>query len=292
MMNIPKKEDGMKLGTWNELRYSKKTDFGIYLTDGEADVLLPQKQVPKGIMPGDSLKVFLYRDSSDRLISTVNKPYIELGEIKKLRVKNVTGHGAYLDWGLEKDLLLPFKEQTAKVAEGKEYLVRMYEDKTGRLCASMRLYGHLKQNEKYERGTHVTGTVYEYRKGLGAFVAIDDEYYGMIHESEIFSRIEVGDTVRARVVKRRPDGKTDLALREEVYVQRISDSEMVYDIINSYGGELPFDDKADKELIRTEFGISKNAFKRAVGHLLKEKKVEIRDGKIVRTENEKDTDNQ
>ena len=137
-----------------------------------------------------------------------------------------------------------------------------------------------------------TGTVYEYRKGLGAFVAIDDEYYGMIHESEIFSRIEVGDTVRARVVKRRPDGKTDLALREEVYVQRISDSEMVYDIINSYGGELPFDDKADKELIRTEFGISKNAFKRAVGHLLKEKKVEIRDGKIVRTENEKDTDNQ
>ena len=270
----------MKLGTWNELKFSKKTDFGVYLTDGETEVLLPQKQVPDGFGEGKSLNVFLYRDSSDRLISTVNKPLIEVGEIKKLTVKNVTGHGAYLDWGLEKDLLLPYKEQTAKVYEGRSYLVRMYVDKTDRLCASMRLYGHLKQNEKYEKGSHVTGTVYEYRKGLGAFVAIDDQYYGMIHESEIFSRVEVGDEVHARVVKRRPDGKTDLALREEVYVQRISDSEMVFDIIKSYGGTLPFDDKADRELIRTEFGISKNAFKRAVGHLLKEKKVEIADGRI------------
>ena len=270
----------MKLGTWNNLKFSKKTDFGVYLTDGETEVLLPQKQVPQGFSAGKSLDVFLYRDSSARLISTVNKPLIELGEIKKLTVKNVTNHGAYLDWGLEKDLLLPFKEQTAKVVEGRSYLVRLYEDKTNRLCASMRLYGYLEQNEKYERGSHVTGTVYEYRKGLGAFVAIDDKYYGMVHESEIFSRIEVGDEVHARVVKRRPDGKTDLALREEVYVQRISESEMVFDIIKSYGGTLPFDDKADKELIRTEFGISKNAFKRAVGHLLKEKKVEIADGKI------------
>ncbi len=270
----------MVLGTWNELKFSKRTDFGIYLTDGETEVLLPLKQVPAGFKDGGKLSVFLYRDSSDRLISTVNKPLIELGEIKKLTVKNVTNHGAYLDWGLEKDLLLPYKEQTAKVVEGRSYLVRLYEDKTHRLCASMRLYGFLKQNDKYEKGTHVTGTVYEYRKGLGAFVAIDDEYYGMIHESEIFSRVEVGDEVHARVVKRRPDGKTDLALREEVYVQRISDSEMVFDIIKSYGGVLPFDDKADKDLIRTEFGISKNAFKRAVGHLLKEKKIVIEEGKI------------
>ncbi|MCR5149169.1 MAG: S1 RNA-binding domain-containing protein [Eubacterium sp.] len=270
----------MILGAWNELKVTKKTDFGIYLADQEGDVLLPIKQVPAGTAVGDKMKVFIYKDSSDRLISTVNQPLIEIGQIRKLTVKSATANGAYLDWGLEKDILLPFKEQTCKVQEGKSYLVRLYEDKSHRLAASMRLYGYLKKNEKYEKGNHVNGTVYEYKKGLGAFVAIDNEYYGMIHESEIFSRIEVGDEVRARVVNRRPDGKTDLALREEVYVQMKDDSEMVFDVIKSYGGILPFDDKADIELIRREFGLSKNAFKRAVGRLYKERKIELKDGRI------------
>ena len=270
----------MKIGSWNKLKVTNKTDFGIYLSDGEGDVLLPIKQVPEGTKKGDELEVFIYRDSSDRLISTVNKPLIEVGQIRKLTVKSLTGHGAYLDWGLEKDLLLPYKEQTCEVKQGKSYLVRMYEDKTHRLAASMRLYGFLKPNEKYEKGSHVNGIVYEYRKGLGAFVAIDDEYYGLIHESEIFSRIEVGDEVRARVINRRPDGKTDLALREEVYVQMNGDSQMIYDVIKSYGGVLPFDDRADRDLIKTEFGLSKNAFKRAVGKLYKERKIDLKDGKI------------
>ena len=270
----------MKIGSWNKLKVTNKTDFGIYLSDGEGDVLLPIKQVPEGTKKGDELEVFIYRDSSDRLISTVNKPLIEVGQIRKLTVKRLTGHGAYLDWGLEKDLLLPYKEQTCEVKQGKSYLVRMYEDKTHRLAASMRLYGFLKPNEKYEKGSHVNGIVYEYRKGLGAFVAIDDEYYGLIHESEIFSRIEVGDEVRARVINRRPDGKTDLALREEVYVQMNDDSQMIYDVIKSYGGVLPFDDRADRDLIKTEFGLSKNAFKRAVGKLYKERKIDLKDGKI------------
>ena len=270
----------MKIGSWNKLKVTNKTDFGIYLSDGEGDVLLPIKQVPEGTKKGNELEVFIYRDSSDRLISTVNKPLIEVGQIRKLTVKSLTGHGAYLDWGLEKDLLLPYKEQTCEVKQGKSYLVRMYEDKTHRLAASMRLYGFLKPNEKYEKGSHVNGIVYEYRKGLGAFVAIDDEYYGLIHESEIFSRIEVGDEVRARVINRRPDGKTDLALREEVYVQMNDDSQMIYDVIKSYGGVLPFDDRADRDLIKTEFGLSKNAFKRAVGKLYKERKIDLKDGKI------------
>lgn len=275
----------MVLGSWNSLKVIKDTEFGIYLSDGTDDVLLPIKQVPEGTNKGDMLDVFIYRDSSDRIISTTNKPLIELGQIRKLTVKNVTGHGAYLDWGLEKDLLLPFKEQTCEVKEGKSYLVRLYEDKTHRLAASMRLYGYLEPNDKYEKGSHITGTVYEYRKGMGAFVAIDDKYYGLIHESEIYTRVEVGDEVNARVVNKRPDGKTDLSLREKGYVQMEDDAEMVYDVIKSYGGVLPFDDKADKDLIKTEFGISKNAFKRAVGRLYKERRIEIKEGKIIIIEN-------
>ena len=208
----------MVLGSWNSLKVIKDTEFGIYLSDGTDDVLLPIKQVPEGTNKGDMLDVFIYRDSSDRIISTTNKPLIELGQIRKLTVKNVTGHGAYLDWGLEKDLLLPFKEQTCEVKEGKSYLVRLYEDKTHRLAASMRLYGYLEPNDKYEKGSHITGTVYEYRKGMGAFVAIDDKYYGLIHESEIYTRVEVGDEVNARVVNKRPDGKTDLSLQRVMVV--------------------------------------------------------------------------
>jgi hypothetical protein len=270
----------MEIGKWNELTVDRVKDFGAYLTDGTEDVLLPAKQLPTGVRRGDTLRVFLYRDSQDRLISTVNQPYIEMGELKKLRVKNVAGFGAFMDWGLEKDIFLPFKEQTAKVSEGKEYLVRMYMDKTGRLCVSMRLYDYLKPNDKYQKGDQVTGTVYEYKKGFGALVAIDDQYSGLIHENEIYSKIYVGDVVNARVVKVREDGKTDLALRNEIHLQINEDAEMVYSIIESYNGELPFTDKADKDLIMKEFGLSKNAFKRVVGHLLKEGKIQITEKSI------------
>lgn len=265
----------MNIGQWNELTINRIKDIGAYLTDGENDVLLPIKQVPAGAQVGDEINVFIYRDSKDRLISTINEPYIKKGDIKKLRVKSVTDFGAFLDWGLERDIFLPFKEQTAKVLEGREYLVRMYEDKTGRLCVSMRLYDHLLPNTEYDKGATITGTVYEYKKGFGALVAIDDKYSGLIHESEIYNRVYVGDVVTARVIKRREDGKTDLALRNEVHIQINEDAEMVYSIIESYPNGLPFTDKADKDLIMKEFGLSKNAFKRAVGHLLKEGRVEI-----------------
>lgn len=270
----------MEIGKWNELTVDRVKEFGAYLTDGTEDVLLPGKQMPKGIRKGDTLRVFIYRDSRDRLISTVNVPYIEMGEIKKLRVKNVASFGAFMDWGLEKDIFLPFKEQTAKVSEDREYLVRMYADKTGRLCVSMRLYDYLEPNDIYQKGDHVTGTVYEYKKGFGALVAIDDRYSGLIHESEIYSKVYVGDVVSARVIKVREDGKTDLAIRNEIPMQMNEDADMVYSVIESYNDVLPFTDKADKDLIMREFGLSKNAFKRAVGHLLKTGRVEITETNI------------
>lgn len=274
----------IQIGKWNTLKVIRSKDFGIYLGEEgsktDETVLLPRKQVPEGIKAGATMTVFLYRDSEDRPIATVNKPLITLGEIARLKVKNVTPIGAFMDWGLEKDIFLPFKEQTAKVEEGKEYLVRMYADKSGRLCVSMKLYGYLSPIEGYEKGAAFTGTVYEYKKDMGAFVAIDDKYSGLIHNNELYNKVYVGDVVSGRITNIREDGKADLSLRNEAYKQMDEDSDMVYAIIKSYKGSLPFTDKADKDLIMKEFGLSKNAFKRAVGRLLKEGRIAINENSI------------
>ena len=270
----------MKIGTWNELKISRFKDFGAYLTDGTEEVLLPKKQIPSGAAVGDDLVCFVYRDSDDRLIATMEKPLLTAGEIGCLTVKDVTGIGAFLDCGLERDLFLPFKEQTVKVQKGKAYPVRMYVDKTGRLAASMRLYGHLSAEHHFRKGDHTKGVVYQVRPDFGALVAVEMKYSGLIHASELYDRINVGDQVEVRLVTVRSDGKLDLALRDAIPQQMKEDAEMVADVIRSYGGTLPFTDKADPERIKAEFGLSKNAFKRAVGRLLKEGRVKILEDSI------------
>lgn len=305
----------MKLGEWNILRIDRIKDVGAYLTDGKGlectwkrsesaeapeevmDVLLPTRQIPEGLEIGDNIRVFLYRDSEDRIIATTHEPLITLGEIKKLKVKSVSDIGAFLDWGLSRDLFLPFKEQTVKVQQEKAYLVKLYIDKTGRLAASMKIAGALKTNDTFKKGDHVKGIVYNVKKDFGVFVALynkaildengEDEkqnavitYSGLIHSSEVFENLYVGDEVTCRVVKAREDGKLDLAMRDEIPLQMEKDAEMVLDIIKSYGGKLPFNDKADAAIIKREFGLSKNAFKRAVGRLYKNKLIEISDDGI------------
>ncbi len=274
----------IEFGKWNTLKVIRSKDFGVYLGEEDSStsetILLPRKQVPENVKAGATIKVFIYRDSQDRPIATVNEPYITMGEMAKLKVKSVTSIGAFMDWGLEKDILLPFKEQTTKVQEGREYLVRMYEDKSGRLCVSMKLYSYLKPIEGYEKGQEFNGIVYEYKKDLGAFVAIDNKYSGLIHENELFGKVFPGDEVSGRVVNIREDGKADLSMRAPAYKQMEDDSQMVYSIIKSYKGVLPFNDKADKDIIKKEFGLSKNAFKRAVGKLLKEGKIKITENTI------------
>lgn len=269
----------IEIGKWNTLKVIRSKEFGIYLGEDNSStaetVLLPRKQVPEGIKAGATMRVFIYRDSQDRLIATVNEPYITVDEIKKLRVKNVSSIGAFMDCGLERDVFLPFKEQTTNVKEKGEYLVRMYVDKTGRLCVSMKLYNYLLPVEGYVKGQYFKGTVYEYKKGLGALVAIEDKYSGLIHESELFNKVHIGEEVSGRIINIREDGKADLALREPIHVQINEDSEMVYDIIKSYKGIITFSDKTDKDVIQKEFGLSKNAFKRAVGKLYKDGRINI-----------------
>ena len=274
----------MRLGEYQELIYVKKMEFGIYLSEKEGDeerVLLPSKQVPEGLKPGDKIKVFLYKDSKDRLIATTNTPKLVMGQYTALEVKEVGKIGAFLDWGLEKDLFLPYKQMTMKVRQGDEVLVSLYIDKSSRLCASMRgLYDLLSKKSPYKKDDTVTGRVYEFSDNFGTFVAVDDKYSARIPRHEDCSYLRVGDIIDAKVTDVKEDGKLDLSLREKAYIQMDADALKVMEIIESYAGVLPFSEKASPEVIKRETGLSKNAFKRAVGRLYKERKIDLTDGKI------------
>lgn len=275
----------IELGKKQKLTVVKSVDFGVYLgEDMQADaknrVLLPSRQVPEGTKEGDSIEAFIYKDSQDRLIATTKEPKLQVGQTAVLKVSQVTRIGAFLDWGLEKDILLPFKEQTAKVKKGDEVLVALYVDKSGRLCATMKVYEKLRTDSPYKKDDHVEGIIYETSDNFGVFVAVDNCYSALIPKREAFGRLKVGDRVSARVVKVREDGKLDLSVREKAFLQMDEDAALIMKRMEEYGGKLPFNDKADPELIKQEFGLSKNAFKRAVGRLLKEGRIKISEKNI------------
>lgn len=275
----------IQLGVKQTLQIVKKVEFGVYLGDGanpEEKVLLPKKQAPQGAQTGDTVEVFVYRDSKDRLIATTNMPKLTLHGVARVRVAQVGGIGAFLDWGLEKELLLPYKEQTRKVSAGEECLVALYIDKSNRLCATMNVYPYLDTDSPYHKEDRVTGTVYEISRNFGAFVAVDDKYSGLIPQKELYGNVQIGDRVTARVTGVKEDGKLDLSIREKAYLQIEQDAEKVMDIIDSFDGVLPFNDKASPEVIKRETLMSKNEFKRAVGHLLKAGRITITDKAIRR----------
>ena len=271
----------MKLGEYQELYYKKKVDFGVYLAEtmtDDAQVLLPMKQVPENARMGEKIRVFLYKDSRDRLIATTNDPKLTLGGYVPLVVREVGKIGAFLDWGLEKDLFLPYKEMVGRVEQGDEVLVTLYIDKSSRLCASMRgLYDLLDKDSPYHKGDTVTGRVYEFSDNFGTFVAVDDRY-----SARIASFLRVGDVIEAKVLGVKPDGKLDLTMREKAYIQMDADAVKLMELIDSYAGVLPFTEKASPEVIKRETGLSKAAFKRAVGRLYKERKIILEGGKIRR----------
>lgn len=288
------------LGRMQTLRVVKKTDFGVYLSDQgmEPDtsfvpeknevvdvpsILLPKAQA-KDLTTGDTVEVFIYKDSEDRPIATTAKPNLVMGEIARLTVKEVTNIGAFLDWGLAKDLFLPFKEQTFRVQKGDSVLVSLYIDKSSRLCATAKVYNALKANSPYQREDQVSGTVYEIIDAFGAYVAVDDMFSALIPKKELFTTLKPGEKVSARVTKVQPDGRLVLSIREKSYLQMDTDSALIYDALVKAGGFLPYHDKTSPDLIKAKFGLSKNAFKRAIGHLQKEGKLLIEDDGISKTE--------
>mgnify|MGYP005937165891 CR=1 FL=1 len=270
----------IQLGKFQDLYIVKRKDFGVYVNDKEnvieGSILLPAKQVPEGARIGDKISCFVYKDSEDRPIATVHIPKITLGTIRPLRVKEVSKIGAFLDWGLEKDLFLPYKEMTKKVQPGDEVLVTLYIDKSRRLCASMKkLYDLMRTDSPYKKGDTVNGRIYEFGHDFGTFVAVDDCYSAMIPAHEDCSHLQIGDVIEAKVTGVKPDGKLDITMREKAYLQMDADAGKVMEVIEEFAGVLPFTDKASPEVIMRETGLSKNAFKRAVGRLYKERRIEI-----------------
>ena len=275
----------IELGKRQTLTVVKKVEVGVYLApdgDPEEKVRLPIRQVPDGTRIGDSIEVFVYRDSKDRLISTTAQPALSLGEVAELTVKQTGKVGAFLDWGLEKDLFLPFREQTTQVHEGDRFPVALYVDKSGRLCATMKLYHYLRTDSPYQKDDRVKGYLYELSRQFGAFVAVDGRYSALIPPREMYGKFKVGDRIEARVAAVHEDGKLDLSTREKAYLMIGADAQKLLDIMDGLGGALPFNDKASPELIRSRTQMSKNEFKRAVGHLLKEGKIRITEKEIIR----------
>lgn len=277
----------MKLGEKQTLYVVKKVDFGVYLAEspdsGEDRVLLPRRQVPPDTGIGDRLEVFLYKDSKDRLISTTQTPRLMMGEVAQLTVVQTGKIGAFLDWGLEKDLLLPFRQQVKRVAEGEKVLVSLYIDKSERLCATMNVYHNLRTDSPYYAEDEVVGRAYASSDEFGVFVAVDNCYSALIPKKELYGQVELGEDLRARVSKVQPDGRLVLSIREKAYLQIHEDAERLLEIIDSYDGVLPFNDKVSPAIILRETGMSKNEFKRAVGNLLKAGKIQITEKVIRRT---------
>ena len=282
----------LELCKYNELKIARFKEFGALLAENMADekrVLLPKKEVPDDARTGDTVRVFLYLDTQDRMIATITEPLITMDRPEVLTVKDVTRIGLFLDWGLPKDLLLPFHEIAGRrdsdhrIEAGDEVLVRLYIDKSGRPCASMKhLYDALSTDSPYQKDDVVRGRIYEFGHDFGTFVAVDDIYSGMIPRHEDMRDHNIGDELELRVTEVKPDGKLSLTTRKDAYQELDCDGAKVMSIIDSYAGVLPFTEKASPEVILRETGLSKAAFKRAVGHLYKERKISLEGGKIRR----------
>ena len=270
----------IKLGEIQELKVAKKVDFGVYLVslDDEKEedrILLPIKQVPENIEIGDKITVFVYRDSSDRKIATVKTPKISMGKIAYLKVAEMSRIGAFMNWGLEKDLFLPFKEQVGEIKLNGEYLVGLYVDKSDRLCATMNLFNVLKTDSPYKVNDMVQGTVFSLKRGLGAMVAVEGKYLGLIHEGEILKPMRPGDVVEVRVSNIKEDGKLDLSLKDAPRLQIDKDGEQILSVLGQNKGFLPLNDNSNPEKINDILGMSKSSFKKAAGRLMKREVIEM-----------------
>ena len=266
----------IKLGEKQKLTISSRCAFGLYLSESEdpaVEILIPNKYVVDEWSIGDEVEVFVYRDSKDRLIATTETPKLVMGQVALLEVVDITDIGAFLDWGLEKDLFLPFKEQTRKILKGKSYLVSLYIDKSDRLCATMDIYEHLSNDAPYLAGDKVMGILYALNPERGGFVAIDGQFHGFVPNKELYGTYELGQEMECRVTDVREDGKLNLSIRKKAYQQMDEDSTLIFKVLEKNEGFLPYNDKTDPEVIKEVFGLSKRAFKRGIGRLLKEERI-------------------
>lgn len=268
------------LGEFQKLIIKRFKNNGAYIglkdvKNEKLDILLPKKEVLETDKVDDEIEVFVYKDNQSRFVATRKKTKISLGKLETLEVMDISKIGAFLDWGLEKELFLPFKEQTMKLEKGRKYLVALYIDKSERLCATMKIRDYLTSDSPYKEGEWVEGIVYSIHKDYGAFVAVDKKYDAMIENKDIIGVLEIGEPINFRISKVKKDGRLNLVLKNLSHVEINDNAEILFNIIKNRGGFLDLNDKSEPEKIKEICDMSKSSFKKAVGRLLKNKKIQF-----------------
>lgn len=275
----------MDVGRMQKLQVKSCMPEGIYLNSleeaNEADILLYEQD--ETLESGDIVEAFVYRNSQDQKVATFRKPKLQVGEVASLKVVSVNRIGAFLDWGLERDLFLPFKQQIGRIKKDETHLVAMYVDKSDRLCATMKIYDALSCQAPYKVNDEVVGTIYNIKEAFGAFVAVENRYHGLIPVKEFYGKHEEGEVVQLRVKNIKPDGKLELSLRKPAHFQMEDDVKFLMTELEKHGGKLMIHDKSSPEEIKSLLCMSKAAFKRAAGRLMKEGVIEMKSDGIYRT---------
>ena len=264
----------IKVGDYSVLKVLREADFGFYLDDGAEGVLLPKRFVPEGLKVGHEIKVFIYHDSEGRLIATTQQPIGVVGEIVKLKAITVTNQGAFLDWGLMKDIFVPKSKQLGGMREGAEYLVKIYVDEqTGRVAATEKIEPFLSNENLTVKEKDIVDLVVYRRTDIGYLVIINNKHTGVLHFNEIYQNIGVGDKLKGFIKAIRAENKIDVVAGRPGYNRVEDEAEKILRLLNENNGYLPYHDKSDPDEIYNFFGISKKAFKMATGNLYKQQKI-------------------
>jgi len=262
------------VGQYNTLKVSRKVDFGFYLDDGEEGILLPKRFAPRSLRMGDELKVFVYHDSDNRLIATTQTPKAVVGDIVKMKVVSVTGLGAFLDWGLMKDLFVPKSKQLGGMREGAEYLVKLYIDEmTGRVAATEKIESLLSNDELTVKEKDLVDLIAYRQSELGYIMIINNRHTGILHSNEVYTNIQIGNKYSGFIKTIRPDNKIDVVLGKPGYQKVEDEAGKILRLLTEHDGYLPYNDKSDPKEIYDFFGMSKKTFKMTTGALYKQQKI-------------------
>ena len=268
--------EAVQVGKYNNLKVNRKVEFGFYLDDGAEGILLPKRFAPSNIRIGDELNVFVYHDSENRLIATTQKANAVVGEIAKMKVVTVTQQGAFLDWGLMKDLFVPASKQVSGMRMGGEYLVLLYIDEmTGRVAATEKIESLMSNDELTVKEMELVDLLVYRNSELGFVMIINNKHIGILHTNEVFQELKAGDRVKGFIKKIRPDNKIDLVLGKPGYNKVEDEGGKILRLLQENDGYLPYHDKSDPESIYAFFGMSKKTFKMTTGNLYKQQKIEF-----------------
>ncbi|HLK28474.1 MAG TPA: S1-like domain-containing RNA-binding protein [Puia sp.] len=264
----------IKIGEYNLMKVMKQLAFGVYLDDGKEGILLPKRFVPKGLKIGDELKVFLYHDGEGRIIATTQEPKGILGDIVKLRAVSSTPQGAFLDFGLMKDLFVPKSQQIGKMMPNGDYLVKIYlDEQTGRLAATEKLDAFLSNENLTVKEKDIVDLIVYRRTDIGYLMIINNQHTGVLHFNEVYRNIQVGDKFKGFIKQVLPDNKIDIAAGKPGYARVEDETEKILRLLHENNGYLPYHDKSSPEEIYSYFGMSKKTFKMTTGNLYKQRKI-------------------